>query len=75
MAKIDLGIINTCITYSGDITVGTNIVGDLPIGSWVCVPVYPLNLDIVCSSNSNNQLVIVSKNYSGAVVVACYNIN
>lgn len=72
----DLGSVNSVVVFSGTLTNGdATIIGTLPTTEdYVCVPLYPLNLDIVIAPNSNGQLVAKGNGYTGVVVVACYSI-
>ena len=63
------------LCVSGDLTDNNNDIGTLPQGKWVCVPIYPLNLDLVCAPNANNHIIVSSKNYRGAVIVGCYSVD
>lgn len=49
-------------------------IGELPQGEWVCSVLYPLNLDITVAPNENNELIVTSENYIGAIVVLCFKV-
>lgn len=73
MAKVDLGRINTVTVAYGNVTSGTpETLQALESGEWVCVPVYPLNMDIVAVPDGNNNVVVTSNGYTGFVLIACY---
>ena len=76
MAKVDLGSVNAVVMFSGTlINDNATVIGTLPTNDdYVCVPVYPLNLDITVAPNNNGQLICKGNGYTGVVVVACYSI-
>lgn len=49
-------------------------IGELAHGNWVCSVLYPLNLDITVAPNDNNDLIVTSAGYTGAVVVLCFKV-
>ena len=75
MAKVDLGPVNSVVTVYGNIVANTpTTLQSLGSGEWVCVPLYPLNLDITAVPDSSNNVVVTSKSYTGFVIVACYSL-
>lgn len=73
MAKVDLGRISTVTVAYGNVVSGSpTTLQALGSGEWVCTPVYPLNLDIVATPDSNNNVVVTSNGYTGFVLIACY---
>lgn len=73
---VDLGSVNSVVVFSGTLlNDDATVIGTLPNAEdYVCVPLYPLNLDIVIAPNSSGQLVAKANGYTGVVVVACYSI-
>lgn len=49
-------------------------IGELSDGDWVCSILYPLNLDITVAPNENNELIVTSSDYLGAIAVLCFKV-
>lgn len=49
-------------------------IGELPDGEWVCSVIYPINLDITVAPNSDNEIIVTSEDYSGAIAVLCFKV-
>lgn len=69
---IEQGVIYQYV--SGTITESPQKIGELPDGDWVCSVLYPMNLDITVATNENNDVIVTSGDYTGAVVVLCFKV-
>ena len=56
------------------ITESPQKIGELETGDWVCALVYPLNPDITIATNEDNEVIVTSSNYTGAVVALCFKV-
>ena len=69
---IEQGVVYEYI--SGTITESPQTIGSLPDGDWVCSVLYPLNLEITVATDENNDVIVTSSDYTGAVVVLCFKV-
>lgn len=76
MAKVDLGLVVSLSTVTGDITSATTTIGKLPQANYTCVILFPQNVAQYSMSarvdSTGNVIVTNSSSYKGKVVVGCF---
>lgn len=65
---------NATKIVSGIITESPQKIDELPTGDWLCSVIYPLNLDITIATNADNEVIVTSENYLGAVVALAFKV-
>lgn len=65
---------NATKIVGGVITQSPQKIDELPSGDWLCSVIYPLNLDITIATNADNEVIVTSENYLGAVVALAFKV-
>lgn len=76
MAKVDLGLVVSLSTVTGEITSATTTIGKLPKANYTCVVLFPQNVSqysMRARVDTNGNVIVTTRApYTGKVVVGCF---